>query len=334
MSTNHDQILRDLIAAFPMDFIELILPDVGSRIDCASVDFRKEEYFTDSPRGGRPRRPDLVAWAPTLTGDEVGIHVEIEARYRTARRSKLLDYNRLLSMRRSKPVHTAVIYCRGGPPGAQRQELHVKSLGRTIMTFRYDSLGLSGASAPEYLARPQPLAWGFAALMRPETIGSRAEVRVACLRRIVAARGLDEERRFLLFNFVATYIESDQRKSDEYDELFHREDNRRVLEEMMTWAEKIEARGYDLGRQQAREEMKTWAEKIEARGYTLGRQEGRQEGRRLLLRQLAKKFGALSPAVQQRIEDAQPDQILEWGERLMSAQSLEETFGDDELSRS
>jgi flagellar biosynthesis/type III secretory pathway protein FliH len=155
--------------------------------------------------------------------------------------------------------------------------------------------------------------------MRPAAIGSRAELRVACLRRIVAAQHLDEERRFLLFNFVATYIESDQRISDEYDELFHRHDNREVLQEMMTWAEKIEARGYSLGRQEGCQE---------------GRQEGRQESRQLLLRQLMRKFGSLNPGVQQKIESAGSDQILEWGERLVTAQSLEETFAEGEPVRS
>ena len=309
MAEEHDQILRELIAAFPADFVELILPDVASRIDFAALDFRKEEYFTDSPRGGRPRRPDLVAWVPTLTTtDEVGIHVEIEARYRSARVAKLFDYNRLLSLRRSRPVHTLVVYCRGGPPGVRQCEHRVESLGQTLTVFYYGSLGLSGASAPEYLARQQPLAWALAALMRPAKIGSRAKLRVACLRRIVAARHLEEERRFLLFNFVATYIESDQGISEEYDELFRHEDNREVREEMMTWAEKIEAKGYTLGRQQ-------------------GLEHGRREGEAtLLLRMAERKFGQISPEARQQIETARTEQLLAWGERLVTAESIEETL--------
>jgi hypothetical protein len=114
MPEGHDQILRELIAAFAADFVELILPDVAVGIELSAVEFRREEYFTDSPRGGRPRRPDLVAWVPALAEGEVGIHVEVEARFRSERVPKLLDYNRMLSLRSSWPVHTLVVYCRGG----------------------------------------------------------------------------------------------------------------------------------------------------------------------------------------------------------------------------
>ena len=140
--------------------------------------------------------------------------------------------------------------------------------------------------------------------MRPGEIGGRAQLRVACLRRIVAARHLEEERRFLLFNFVATYIESDQRISEEYDELLRREDNREVREEMMTWAEKIEAKGYSMGHQ-------------------AGRREGEAA---LLLRMAERRFGQVSSAARRRIEDARPEQLLAWGERLVTAQSLEEAL--------
>jgi len=86
---------------------------------------------------------------PTLDEGEIGIHAEIEARFRSARIPKLLDYNRMLSLRSSRPVHSLVVYCRGGPPGVRNNELRVESLGRTLTAFYYDSLGLSRASAPQ-----------------------------------------------------------------------------------------------------------------------------------------------------------------------------------------
>jgi flagellar biosynthesis/type III secretory pathway protein FliH len=156
--------------------------------------------------------------------------------------------------------------------------------------------------------------------MRPGEIGGRAQLRVACLRRIVAARHLEEERRFLLFNFVATYIESDQRISEEYDELLRREDNREVREEMMTWAEKIEAKGYSLGHREGRREGRQEGRR---EGFQAGRQEGEAA---LLLRMAERKFGHVSSAARRRIEDARPEQLLAWGERLVTARSLEEAL--------
>ena len=60
-----------------------------------------------------------------------------------------------------------------------------------------------------------------------------------------------------------------------------------------------------------------------------GRQQGRQEGEaRLLTRQLEQRFGTLNDTVRARIQQAGPDELLSWGERLLTAQTLSEVFGE------
>ena len=294
-----DQLCKELIQAFPASFVRLVWPGVAKQIDLGAVDFRQEEYFTDSPRDGRLRRPDLTTKVPVLAGGEVILHGEIEAKYLSARVPGIIEYNRLLGLRHGLEVHTAVLYCRGGPPGLRRQKFELKSLGQTVTVIHYVSLGLSRMSATELLTRREPLAWAFAALARPGDIGSRAELRVVCLRRIVASQDLAEVQRSLLFNFVASYIESDRGVSEEYDELFQRKDNREVQETMITWAEKMEARGYERGR---------------------------RETMALLARQITRKFGPLSEWVQQTIESVDAEQLLEWGDRFVTARTVEEVF--------
>jgi predicted transposase YdaD len=62
-------------------------------------------------------------------------------------------------------------------------------------------------------------------------------------------------------------------------------------------------------------------------GLELGRQEGRRQGEaELLLRQLRRKFGSVPRKIQTRLRNAQPEQLLEWGERLITANSLDEVF--------
>ena len=68
-------------------------------------------------------------------------------------------------------------------------------------------------------------------------------------------------------------------------------------------------------------------------GFKEGRKEGRQEGRRegevrLLVRQLELKFGPLSPRDRERIDATDSDRLLEWGDRILTARSLDEVFGD------
>ena len=52
----------------------------------------------------------------------------------------------------------------------------------------------------------------------------------------------------------------------------------------------------------------------------------RQGGAELLLRQTERKFGPLGSHDRMRIELASADRLLDWGERLVDARSLEEVF--------
>ena len=62
-----------------------------------------------------------------------------------------------------------------------------------------------------------------------------------------------------------------------------------------------------------------------------GREEGRREGEAiLLLRLLERKFGSLKSSVRQKIENADGERLLEWGERILTARSLAEVFGEGE----
>lgn len=52
----------------------------------------------------------------------------------------------------------------------------------------------------------------------------------------------------------------------------------------------------------------------------------RQGGAELLLRQAERKFGPLGIHDRTRIELAPPERLLLWGERLLTARSIEEIF--------
>jgi hypothetical protein len=56
-------------------------------------------------------------------------------------------------------------------------------------------------------------------------------------------------------------------------------------------------------------------------------EEGRRQGGvELLLRQTERKFGPLGSHDRMRIELASADRLLDWGERLVDARSLDEVF--------
>ena len=66
-------------------------------------------------------------------------------------------------------------------------------------------------------------------------------------------------------------------------------------------------------------------------GLLLGRQEGREEGRqegeaKVLLRQLERKFGPLDAQTRTRVLSANTDRLLEWADRILLADRLEQVF--------
>jgi hypothetical protein len=77
------------------------------------------------------------------------------------------------------------------------------------------------------------------------------------------------------------------------------------------------------------ESIDRWNREIREEGREQGRQEGRQEGEaRLVLRQLRLKFGPLEPEIEDRVRSADADRLLTWGERVLTAESLQDIFRD------
>ncbi len=117
-----------------------------------------------------------------------------------------------------------------------------------------------------------------------------------------------------------------------------------------TWLQKVILPRFDVSLEEVSaeltlEEMETmlaesidrWNREIREEGRQEGRQEGLQEGlqtgnregeARVVLRLLRLKFGPLDPAIEERVRSADADRLLEWGDRVLTAESLQAVFGD------
>jgi predicted transposase YdaD len=83
-----------------------------------------------------------------------------------------------------------------------------------------------------------------------------------------------------------------------------------------------------LAEQWKQEGLLTGLERGRQEGLKQGIDKGRQEGlRALVAKQLALKFGPLSPQVESRVADAAPARLEQWAEKLLTATSLEEALG-------
>jgi len=60
-----------------------------------------------------------------------------------------------------------------------------------------------------------------------------------------------------------------------------------------------------------------------------GRQDGRREGKAdLLIRQLGLRFGPLDEQIRARVLSGDSERLLQWSERILTARTLQDVFGD------
>lgn len=312
--TRHDQLFKNAVEEFLGDLVQLVAPAIARNLRLEEARPLPQEVFTDLPEG-RSRQVDVAATVESTEGEPeiVLVHVEIEARARRSMGRRMRRYAMQLELRHDLPVLPIVVYLKGGPAGVVKERVTRRLWDEEMETFSYFAFGLSRSPAEAYLARPEPLAWGLAGLMKSREL-TPARRKLECLRPIARAE-LDEARRFLLANLVETYIELDEAAEEEYRALLAAEENREVEAMEMTWADKIEARGVERG-----------IEEGQKRGREEGLQEGMQEGMQvLILDQLEHRFGPVPKDLARRIRKLRDRERLgRLAEQLLDAESLDE----------
>jgi predicted transposase/invertase (TIGR01784 family) len=109
------------------------------------------------------------------------------------------------------------------------------------------------------------------------------------------------------------------------------EEFRDMLEKRVEeWNRELREEGRLLGLKEGRREgLKEGQQRGVQKGLQKGLQKGRQEGEAsLLLRQLERKFGRLDPKTRKRVRGADAERLLAWGERVLTAERLEDVFGN------
>jgi hypothetical protein len=297
----HASIFKRLLRSFFADLLNLTVPEVAARLEVSHPVLLDKEFFTP---GGRRRELDLLVEVAFLAAPEppLLIHVEVAARARLDMGRRLWRYRKQIQAVHDSHVLSIVVYLQRGKAGVQVQALDEHLLGRDLAPFHYISFGLAGCDANEYLGRPEPLAWGLAALMRKGVL-SRPALKLACMRRIAAAR-MEETRRMLLVDCVEAYLELNPDEAAEYSALCTVRENREVKTMATTWSERLEAKGREVGRDE-------------------GLQEGLRALRKVLLHLLDQRFGPLPEETREQVEAISSlERLTRLSERVLTARSL------------
>jgi predicted transposase YdaD len=284
-----DSLLKRLVSTFRLDFATWLLR--------APV------------RVARPLQSELPgttvvvdqAFQVTLAdGRDLVLHLEFQGRRSHAPMPwRMLDYMPRVAATYRLPLESVVLYFGRGAGADDTGRYHVDGLeGTPVLSWRYRVLRLWQMPAAELLATVPvaPLVLvGQTQIAQPEVILPTVITR---LRHVP-----DPERRNRLFTALLALLPA---------------------EEMITMVERL-LEDDDLVLELP------YLRRIREEGRQEGHQEGHQEGRRegeveMLLRLLRLRFGPLPPDAIARLQAADPETLLHWSERVLTAATLEEVF--------
>jgi len=325
----HDHLFKTLFRALFRDLLHLVDAKLAACLPPeAEVEFLDKELIPDSPEEEH-RVVDLLAAIPDPAGGFAFlVHVEIERKAPRHIGWRLWDYSIRLRGQHPEPSVSLVVFLRGGPPGVAWQIYTEETAGHEVARFRYLSFGLSRLPAEQLLARPEPLAWGLAALAKPGELG-RARVKFEALRKIANAK-LREHHRFLLMNCVETYLPLKGRDAEEYASLVGAQESPEIRAMQMTWADK------EIAKMEASITAKLKPEitaklrpeitaKLEPQIKAQIEAKGADRLRSTVIRLLGQRFGTVPARLAKRLAAIRTvDELGAIADRILEVQSIEE----------
>jgi predicted transposase/invertase (TIGR01784 family) len=297
---DHDQLFKELLSTFFIEFLELFFPQVATAIDPDSVSFLPQEYFADLTTG-ETKIVDLLAQVK-LAGQDVGflIHLEAQATSRTEFSRRMFFYFSRLHQKYLQRIYPIVVFSFDEPYREESHQYCVEFDDFKVMEFNFKAIQLNRLNWHDFLNQPNPVAAALMSKMRIDE-GDRPRVKVECLR-VVATLRLDPARTKLISGFVDTYLRLNVQEEQ-------------VFQESVGTLEGTEREGI-------MQIVTSWMEQGIAEGRTEGIAEGEQRGRTeearsLILRLLSRKVGTIAPTAETQIRSLSLVQLEALGEALL-----------------
>jgi hypothetical protein len=286
-----DQRFKRLLQEFLGEFLVRFFPHNAAALNLSQVEWLDKELFAAALEGevqildlvARLRRTDAGA-ADLLTL----VHIEVESRDAVATfRPRMYHYYEYLRRTYGCPVLPIAVYLRVGLDGIGIDTYMETYDGLEVLRFQYLYVGLPALDAIQYLTGTNWLGVALAALMRiPDE--RRAWLRAEALRRVLVECQENDYRRLLLTECIEAYLTLDEQQQNAFEHLLRTPLYQEVIPMMKTTFEK-------------------------------GMEKGQRNSARLVLE---KKFGPLTPTVQQRLEEWPAERLDELLLALVEAPSL------------
>ena len=292
---NHDQLFKELLTTFFVEFLELFFPSILEYLDTDTIAFVDKELFTDVV-GGEKKIMDIVALAKFQQQNySFLVHIENQASSDAEFNRRLFRYFCSLFLKYDHPVYPIVVFSYDYPQRLDRSNFIIDFPDKQILNFDYEIVQLNRLNWRDFLQQQNPIAAALMAKMKIDE-KDRPKVKAECLRLMVTLK-LDPAKMYLISGFVDTYLNLDR----EEELIFQSELSTMELEEQ----------------EQIMQITTSWEQK----GLAQGRVEGQSN---TILRLLNRKFGSLSKATAEQIESLQPNQLDSLTEDLLDFQSLDD----------
>jgi Domain of unknown function (DUF4351) len=300
-SIDHDQLFKQLLTTFFLEFLELFTPEFFAAIDPASLEILPLEYFTDIDAGERKAMDVIIRVnllgrpnAPASSRVSVVVNCEHQSTTKADFNRRLFFYFAQLHRKYLQPVYPIALFSFDEPYRPERDSYQVRVPGLQVMDFNFLTIQLNRLNWRDFLKRPNPVA---AALMAKMEIApaDRPRVKVECLR-MIAKLKLDKARTFLLSGFIDNYLRlspiEEQQFQVEVDKIKLPQERENVMELTTSWMEK---------------------------GIVQGRESGE---RSLTIKLLTRKLGNLSPELLSRVNGLNLDRVEALAEDLLDFTSV------------
>ena len=245
---DHDRLFKELLSTFFIDFLDLFLPQVASKIDRNSIQLLPQEVFNDVTSGEK-KEIDLLAKVRYKQQDTCFlIHVENQSYTETAFAKRMFKYFARLHEKYDLPIYPVVIFSFDEPKRAEPQNYSVIFGDLKVLEFQFVAIQLNRLNWRDFLTQPNPVA---AALMSKMNIPTdeRPQVKAECLR-LLATLKLDPARMQLISGFVDTYLRLDDTEKQVFQATISTmglDEQEEIMEIVTSWQQE--------GAQKTREEI-------------------------------------------------------------------------------
>ena len=273
---DHDRLFKELLSTFFAEFLEVFFPQVWEAIESDSWMFLDKEVFTDVT-SGKKYEADLIVQAKLKNEDSsLIIHLEHQSESQLTFPRRMFVYFSRLHEKYEMPVFPIAVFSFDKPKRPYPSLYQVKFSGKDVNTFNYETLQLNRLSWRDFVNVRSPIICALMAKMQMD-VADRPTVKLECLR-MLSQLEIDEARKQLLSGFIDIYL----RLNPEEDAVFQ-EQLRAILPQEQ---------------EEVMEIVTSWMETGIEQGKEIGR---RQEALSLVLRQLQRRVGLLSPELEESV---------------------------------